>query len=172
MLKKCLPVFLLVLCLAPQLALAQAKIGFFDLQEIIRSSEVGKHSQQELRQFVESQHALLRSKRDDIEKAQKVLQEAQKNNGERKKLQQQLNEQIDEYRSLSTQYRSELQKRDAALTKSITRDVQEIVHRIAQQMKLTFVFETNGCGIVVYPDSTDITEEVIQKYNAALISQK
>jgi len=171
MLKKCLLTFLFVLCFAPQMALAQAKIGFFDLQEIIRTSDVGKHSQQKLRRFVESQHALLQSKRNDIEKTQNTLERAQNTNVERQKLQEQLNKQIDEYRNLSTQYRSELQKRDTALTDSITRDVQEIVRGIAQQKKLNFVFETNGCGIVVYPESTDITEDVIKKYNAALISQ-
>lgn len=165
-----LGLFLLVLAASPVLAAEAAmKIGLVDLFKAVNESEQGKKAKTELESMIKGKQEALEEKGKSIEK---LKGELEKQGGvlsaEAKKSKE------DEFERLTREYQrtvadsqNEVRKKEGELTGRIVKDLRAIVAGIAQEEKYTLVLE-NAEGLVLFADkSLDITDKVIQKFDAA-----
>jgi outer membrane protein len=157
-----------LLALAPASALAQAKIGFVDLNRALNEVEEGKAAKAQLeKEFKEKQKQIdakqdeLKRLKADYDKQAVVMAEQAKRDK-----QGELERKAAETQQLFVQLQSELSRREQELTGPILDRLAGMVREIAEAEGFTSVFERARSGVVYMPPSLDVTNEVIRKYNA------
>jgi outer membrane protein len=147
---------------------AQAKIAVVDLQRAIMETEDGRNAKDKLKKlFLRRQKDL-----DDKQTALKQMKEgieAQRNVLARDALQKKLEEYQKMFVDLQTvymDYQRELSTKEAELTKDIIARMQTILRRIGQKEGYTLVVERNEAGVIFVPSNLDLTDLLIQRYNA------
>lgn len=147
---------------------AQVKIGVVDLQRAINETEDGRQAKRRLTKlFEERQKKLdaaqesLKSQKESIERQQDVLSE--------EALKKKVGKYQEDLMALQTEYvdyQRELSTKEAELTKKILDKMQAILRRIGQSDGYTLIVEANEGGIVWVPSNLDLTDVLIQRYNA------
>jgi outer membrane protein len=147
---------------------AQVKIGVVDLQRAINETEDGRQAKRRLTKlFEERQKKLdsaqesLKSQKESIERQQDVLSE--------EALKKKVEKYQEDLMALQTEYvdyQRELSTKEAELTKKILDKMQAILRRIGQSDGYTLIVEANEGGIVWVPSNLDLTDVLIQRYNA------
>lgn len=149
-------------------ASAEVKIAVVDLQRALNETEDGRQAQRRLKKLFEKRQASLdatqeklKKQKESIEKQQDVLSQ----DALRKKVeayQQELVKLQTEY----VDYQRELAAKESELTQKILEKMQEILRRIGQTDGYTLIVEANEGGVVWVPSNLDLTDTVIQRYNA------
>jgi outer membrane protein len=155
----------LVLLVAPA-AFAQMKFAVVDVQRAVMETEDGLRAQATLKKLfdkrqkeLDTRQERLQRERDDIEKQQRVLS--------RDALQRRTEEwqrQMMELQGVFVEFNKELQKKQSELTQPILNRVLSVVRQIASQDGYDGVFDRNSVPYI--RSDLDITDRVIQKYNA------
>jgi len=165
----CLAALLFVSTLAPQKAEAQTfKIAVVDLQRAINETEDGRKSKDKLKKLFESRQQGLDKKqnelktlKEELEKQQKVLsREAFETKVES------YQKQLVELQQVYVDYQRELAEKEGELTKQIIERMERILRRIGQTEGYQMIVERNEAGVIYVPTNLDLTDVVIQRYNA------
>jgi outer membrane protein len=163
------PKMLLLLALAagPALARADMKLGYVDLQRALNEVEEGKAAKALLKKDFDEKQKQLDVKKAEFDKLQAdaekqfvVMSEAAK-----KEKAGELDRRARELQGLFVQLQKDLSDREREATKGIFDRMASIVREIAEADGVTMVFE-KGAGLVYAPQSLDLTNELIRKYNA------
>jgi len=148
-------------------AAQQPKFAVVDLQKALTEIEEGKKAKGQLKTLFDQRQKTLDKQQEDlrvlkegIEKQRDVL--SQEVYG--KKVQE-LQKALAELQTTYMEFQRELAAKEADLTRPILERLQRIVHQIGQKDGYVFIFEKSEAG-VVYTSSYDMTNLVIQRYNA------
>lgn len=169
----CLAALLFVSAVAfvgmPAKAEAQAlKIGVVDLQRAINETEDGRKSKDKLKKLFESRQQGLDKKQEELKKLKEEL-EQQKNVLSRDAFDAKVEsyqKQLVELQQVYVDYQRELAEKEGELTKQIIERMEKILRRIGQTEGYTMIVERNEAGVIYVPTSYDLTDVVIQRYNA------
>lgn len=155
--------------LVANVAVAETKIGYVDLQRALNESDTGKKAKEEFKVQVDKLQGKLKKQKDEIdnlkdrlEKKALVMKEEERGNLEedyRKKL-----------RDFERDYKdsqADLQKKDNDLTGGIIRELQEVIRDYGEQQGYTVILETSSNAVVYGAKSADVTEAIIERYNTA-----
>jgi outer membrane protein len=143
------------------------KVGYVDLQRVIRDSQAGKSAKaafekefQDKRRIIEQRTTdLNRMKQDFISKAPVMEEGARKQKAEElDKMEKDLNRTRDDFRD-------ELQKRDFELTQRILSELESVVRQIGDSELYTLIVEKTEGGVIYATKGADLTEKVIQAYD-------
>jgi Skp family chaperone for outer membrane proteins len=63
------------------------------------------------------------------------------------------------------QSEEEMKRKEAQLTRSILKGLEVVVREIANEKGYTFIFEKMEGGILYGPESDDLTDEAVRKYD-------
>tara|TARA_B100001750_G_scaffold116423_2_gene92263 strand:- start:182 stop:745 length:564 start_codon:yes stop_codon:yes gene_type:complete len=158
---------LLLSTVAPKVY-AQTKIAVVDLQRALMETEDGRRAKARLeRLFKRRQKSLdaaqeeLRDMKEDIERQKNVLSRealAERLESYQKK--------FVELQQSYVEYQQELAAKEAELTQGILQKMQEIMRRIGQQEGYEIILEANESGVIWVPSNLDLTDQLIQRYNA------
>jgi outer membrane protein len=153
--------------MAPR-ALAQSKIAVVDMQRALNETEDGRAAKAKLGELFKQRQKALDDKQNAL-KAMKENLEKQRNVLSRDVLQ----VKMEEYQKLFVdlqgvymEYQRELQAKEGDLTKGIVLRMQNILRRIGQKEGYALIIERNEAGVIFVPTNFDLTDLVIQKYNA------
>jgi outer membrane protein len=139
-----------------------------DLQRALNETEDGRQAKARLKR-------LFKRRQQDLDKRQGELKtlkediERQKNVLSREALQTRVEEYqkaFIELQSTYVEYQRELAQKEAELTRVIIARMERILRRIGQSEGYTLIVERNEGGVVWVPTNLDITDLVIQRYNA------
>ena len=146
----------------------KVKIGVVDLQRAINETEDGRQAKRRLTKlFEERQKKLdgaqnsLKAQKESIERQQDVLSE-----DALKKKVEKYQEDLMALQTEYVDYQRELSTSEAELTKKILDKMQAILRRIGQTDGYTIIIEANEGGVVWVPSNLDLTDVLIQRYNA------
>jgi outer membrane protein len=170
-------VFLVMSLVLGVSALAHAqsvKIGYVDLQRVIRDSQAGKSAKaafekefQDKRRIIEQRTTdLARMKQDFIAKAP-VMEE-----GARKQKADELDKIEKDLTRTRDDFRDELQKRDFELTQRILTELESVLQQIGDSDGYTLIIEKTEGGVIYAAKGVDLTYKVIQAYDAKKGSTK
>lgn len=166
-----LPFVAALLCVAamPRAAGAQAaKIAVVDLQRAINETEDGRKAKDRLKKLFESRQQGLDKKQQDLKKLKDEL-DTQKNVLSRDALETKVEsyqKQLVELQQVYVDYQRELAEKEGELTKSIVERMERILRRIGQTDGYSMIVERGEAGVIYVPTNFDLTDVVIQRYNA------
>jgi outer membrane protein len=149
-------------------AQAQGKIAVVDLQRAINETEDGRAAKAKLKKLfmrrqkdLDAKQNALKAMKENLEKQRAVLS--------REAMQKKLEEYQKAFVDLQTvymDYQRELASKEAELTKDIIERMRRILRRIGQKEGYALVLERNEAGVIFVPTNLDLTDLLIQKYNA------
>lgn len=156
------------LALSPLVAAAEGKIGVVDISRAMAETEEGRQAKAKLKQLFDSRQKSLDKQKDDL-MAMKESIDKQANVLSREVLAKKTQDLQKAFASLQTTYmefQKELAAKEAELTKDILARMEQIVRRIGQKEGYTLVLDRNEAGVVYVPSTYDLTDVLIQEYNA------
>ncbi|UCD86657.1 MAG: OmpH family outer membrane protein [Desulfobacterales bacterium] len=144
------------------------KIGIIDLQEVIEKSNPGKRSSVEIKSQGKKMEEILKERSSEIEELRKGLDQKALviSDDAREAKEKDLRDKVGDLKSLQRQYQDVLRELNINLSKQITKDVFEVVEKIGKADGYSLIIDRRVGGVVYAPNAIDITDRVIQEYNA------
>ncbi|MGE0785205.1 MAG: OmpH family outer membrane protein [Sandaracinaceae bacterium] len=159
---------LLLSTIAPKLYAQATRIAVVDLQRALNETEDGRRAKARLKTLFKRRQQELDKRQEEL-KALKEDIERQKNVLSREALQKRVEEYqkaFIELQSTYVEYQRELAQKEAQLTREIIARMEAILRRLGQAEGYTLIVERNEGGVVWVPSNLDLTDVVIQRYNA------
>lgn len=147
-----------------------AKIGVIDFQRIVKTSSAGKKAMAEINKKGKEMEADLKKRGGEIEELKKNLdREALVMSKEmREQKGRDFRIKLNDFKTLEKKYSNDLRTLNARLVSRIQKDVFEFVEEIGKKEGFLLILERMEGGIIYFPNSIDVTDRIIQKYNADL----
>jgi len=148
-------------------ASAQQKFAVVDLQRALTEIEEGKKAKGQLKTLFDQRQKTLDKQQEDLRVLKEGI-EKQRDVLSREvyaKKVEELQKALAELQTTYMEFQRELAAKEADLTRPILERLQRVVKQLGQKEGYVFVFERNEAG-VVYTSSYDMTDLVIQRYNA------
>ena len=144
------------------------KIGVVDFQKVLETSTPGKTAQDEINKQGKQMEADLKSRGAEIEDLEKKMDRESlvMSKDVREEKQRDLRIKLGDYKSLQQQYTGDFRALENRIIGKIQKEVVEVVQNIGKKDGYTLIVEKRTGGVVYAPTTIDITDEVIQAYNA------
>lgn len=177
-----LKVLVLAALLVPALAFGQNKPGEFrlgvvDFQKALNSVEEGKSAKEKLKKEFEEKQKEIEGRKTKLDKLQGEIQELQKQaqSGivkpevmeKGRKLEGDFQKQFEEYTKVVQQHQRDITDKEQKATSDILAKLRDLVVELGRTGGFTMVLEANESGLLYASAPTDLTEQLIQKYNGA-----
>jgi outer membrane protein len=145
-----------------------AKIGVVSFQKILEKSDAGKKATAEINKRGKEMETSLKTKGEEIDATKKKLErEALVMSKEmREQKEREIRISINDFKTLKNKYMADFKQHEARLVRDIQKEVLEIVSEMGKKEGFLVIFEKREAGVLYSPDSIDITDRLIQKYNA------
>jgi len=140
------------------------KIGFVDINKIMRDSKAAKSARAIYQKDFESKKTMLKDKGDKIANLEKDLKNTKKDSPSFKEKHEKLAQEFKEFKRLESDFNEQLKKKDAELTQKIIVDVQQILKQFSKSEKYSIIFERKAALVV--EDGFDVTDTIIKLYDA------
>lgn len=149
-----------------------AKIGTVSFQKIFDNSLAGKAAKAQINKEGQRMETDLKSKGDEIKSLQEMLDKdagiMSKEARDEKKWQ--LNRLVDDVKALKRKYDRQIQEFQMKHVNQIRKDVLEIIDDYGKKEGYLLILE--NIGVIYAPQSLDITDQIIQTYNAQYSKKK
>ena len=159
---------LILAAVAPRLQAQTTRMAVVDLQRALNETEDGRRAKARLKRLFKSRQRTLDKRQNEL-KALKEQIEEQRTVLSREALQKRVEEFQKAYVELQStyvEYQRELAQKEAQLTRTIIARMEAILRRVGQAEGYTLIIERNEAGVVWVPANLDLTDVVIQRYNA------
>jgi outer membrane protein len=149
-----------------------AKIGIVDLQRVIDTSNVGKRASERIKEQGRRMEQTLKEKEAELEELEQTLDQkavvlSQETLKEKKR---ELRSKTNDFNSLRKRYVERLKEMNVNLSNRIRDEVFSIVEEIGRRGGYQLVLERQIGGVIYAPTAIDITDKVIEQYNATAAS--
>jgi len=144
------------------------KVGVVDLERALNETEDGRQAKDRLKQLFDKRQKTLQQQERDLQAMQEDLSKQKDvlTPEVRTKKAQELQKKIGELQTTYVEFQRELAAKEAELTKPILDRMKQIVRRIGQTDGYSIIMDRSSAGVVYVPSSYDLTDVVIQRYNA------
>jgi outer membrane protein len=161
-------IILFFLFVIPSFGADVAKIGIIDFQRIVKTSSAGKKAMAEINKKGKGMETDLKKRGGEIEELKKNLdREALVMSKEmREQKGRDFRIKLNDFKTLEKKYSNDLRTLNARLVSRIQKDIFKIVAEIGKKEGFLLIVEKMEAGVVYSPNSIDITDRVIQKYNS------
>lgn len=156
------------LVMVPTAADTQVKIAVIESERIVTESRDGQQALEQLKQVREQKMAEGRALQNDINELRKRLDEGGNALSEDKQeeLRKEYEDKVIAIRRFQDDADRDLAKvRDATLSK-IEKEVLEVIDQIGEEGGYTIILNKFQSGLVYADDAIDITDQVIERFNA------
>ncbi len=145
------------------------KFGFIDLNRALNESNEGKKAVTALESLVKSKQNLIAEKEDKLNQLKNEItsQTAILNNDALKKKQEQHDELLKVYQRMIQDSKEEIQKKQSDFMKDILIDLREVIAKFGEDEGYTAIFERFESGLLYMPESTDLTDKMIETFNGS-----
>ncbi len=150
-----------------------AKIGIIDFQRVLDASTMGKAAQEEINSKGKQWEATLNNKRDEIQEAQKNFERESlvMSKDQRLEKEREIRIQIGDFQKMQQEYGNAARQLQFELVQRIRNQVEGIVTGIGKKGGYLLIIERKEGGVVYSPDSVDITDKVIEEYDARAVAE-
>ena len=144
-----------------------AKIGVVNFQEILEKSDAGKMATDEINKRGKEMEESLKKKGEEIDAIKNKLErEALVMSKEmREEKEREIRISINDFKTLKNKYMADFKQHEAKLVRDIQKEIMEIVAEMGKKEGFLIIFEKREAGVMYSPDTIDITDRLIQRYN-------
>lgn len=153
---------------------AQAgKIGVIDVQRLVTDSVAGKQALAGLKKLQDEKIAQGKAKSDEIEALRKRLNDGRLSLADDKiaELEKQVEDKITGLRRFQEDAEREFNKSREAAFGDIEKRVFPVIEQVGRESGFAFIFNKYQSGLVYAADGTDVTDQIIQRFDAAVAAQ-
>ncbi len=145
-----------------------AKIGVVDFQKILETSNAGKLARDKINEQGRKMESDLKKKGEKIEEAKKKLEREAlvMSNEMRADKEREIRISINDFKSLQKKYMADFKEQEKKLVSRIQKELLKIVAKMGKKEGFLLILEKREAGIIYSPDTIDISDRVIQEYNA------
>lgn len=145
-----------------------AKIGVVDFQQILEKSDAGKKATEEINKQGKEMEADLRKRGEEIDEIKKKMErEALVMSKEmREEKEREIRIGIGDFKALKDKYMTDFKQHEARLVRDIQKAVLEVVSEMGKKEGFLIIFEKREAGVLYSPDAIDISDRLIQQFNA------
>lgn len=157
------------------IAYAQSvKIGYVDLQRVIRDSQAGKSARVAFESEFKKKRDLIEQRGTQLagEKQEFISKAPVMDNAARKTQAEEIDRKEKELQRMSEDFRDEIQKRDVELTQKILNELESVIDQVGESEGFTMIVEKTEGGVIYGGTGADLTDKVIQGYDAKKGSSK
>ncbi len=142
-----------------------AKIGVLNIQKVLKSSSAGKEAQAEITKEGNKMKEDFDKKGKDIEELKKDLDRESMvmDKDSREEKERDIRIKLMDLKALQKKYTEELKAFEARRVRRIQKEIVELVKEIGKEEGYLMIVE--NIGVMYYPDSVDITDKFIKRYN-------
>lgn len=142
------------------------RIGIIDFQKVLMESDAGKDIQSTIQQRGREMEAELTEMGEDIESMMKQLQRDSMvmSSENRDRQQRELEIRRYDFQTKQKKFQSEFREMEASLVEKLRDDVFDLAESIGKQEGYMLIIERSAA--IYFPSTIDITDKVIQAYNA------
>ena len=158
----------LFLIIQPALAAAETKIGVFDLTRAVNTSKKGQAAKAKLVSKFERLQKDLKTRETELENLRTQLESqastlsAEAMREKEKDLQRKARDFQEVYRD----YNEEMQKEEMENTKPVVDGLLREANHLGKEGGYTLILEVNKSGIIYAPETLDITNDVIKRFDS------
>ena len=144
------------------------KIAVVDMQKSLQTVEAGKKAKTQLEKDFNTKKKMLQDEEGAIRKLTEEFkkQSLVMNDEAKGKKQQEIQERIMKFQENTARSQSEIQQKESELTAPIVKNLRELIKEVASKKSATIVLDKNDANVLFALDSLDLTQEVINAYNA------
>lgn len=148
-------------------SMAEDKIGFINMKEILRNSSTGQKAIKNLKKLSEQEEKLIKSSEKDIKKMREELEEegAQMTQSVRNEKIYAYKKKLREVESKVNDADEDLKRQDQEMIQKMLPDIMKIVQSIAEKEKYTMILDVATKSFPYYDKRYDISEKVIKELN-------
>jgi outer membrane protein len=141
------------------------KIGYVDVQRAVQEVEEGKAARNRLQNELKQKRADLDKKRADLEKmkADYEKQAPVLSDDAKRQKQEQLQKAFVEAQTAAGQMQEELSGKEQEAMQSISKRLLQVVAEVSDKESFTFVLDK--AALLYAPAASDVTNEVVRRYN-------
>jgi outer membrane protein len=153
---------------------ADIKIAFVDLRRALNETNEGKAAMAKLTKHKDKLQKEIEKKEKDILQMKESI-EKQQNVLTKEALQKKVEEYyqaVTELQQTYMQYQRELAQKETKATQDILVKLAEILEEIGQSEGYTMIYDRSVGAVVWAPSHLDLTDQLIQRYNAKFKSKK
>lgn len=143
-----------------------AKIGVLDAQRVLETSSAGKDAKTQIKGKSSTMAEELKTRGSEVEELRKQLErEAMVMSQEKREdKQREYRIKLNDFKGLEKKYRGELKELEQRLIGKIQQDIIRLAEEIGKEEGYLMI--VNRPAVVYYPNSIDITDTLIERYNA------
>ncbi len=144
------------------------KIGVVNFETIIKESSAGKMTQKELKAKFEELQGKLEAEKQKVEEMNAALErESLVLSAEKKRdRQRELRDRVSDLKKMNSDFTEEMQIMQNKRFKEMEKKVFEITNAFGKANGFTLIVEKKTAGVIYAQDTVDITELIINEYNA------
>ncbi len=159
-------VVLVIFYVLPAYAADVAKIGIVDFQRVLTESEAGKLVQGEIQKKGRTMEAKLIELGKEIESLSEQMSRESMVMSKEKREEQQRELEIKKYdfQSLQKKFQMEFRELEATEVEKLKNDIFELAEKIGKKEGYLLIIEKSAA--IYYPSTIDMTDLLIEKYNA------
>lgn len=148
---------------------AEVKIGYVDLNRALNECEQGKEAIRILEEMVREKEAILDKKLEEIKRLEEeIAKQASILTAESlKEKQDQREKLLRDYQRMVQDSQREVQKKRTEFMQKILGELRKIIRQYGEEKGYTAIFEKAESGILYVVKELDLTDEIIEKFNAA-----
>lgn len=142
-------------------------IGYVDMRKVLSESKGGQRVKAELEKTIRPRQEALTKEEERLKALQQayerdklLLSEAQ-----RQEKQKEFQQKFEAFQKSAGELQREVSQKENEFTKKAVPEIQAIIRAIAQEEKLTLVFEKHQIPAMYAADGPDLTDKVLQRYN-------
>lgn len=167
--KKFFIVSLLIFVLAGAANAAEKPaIGYVNLHRVLLESKVGKRNKVELDKLIKEKEDLIAGEEAKLQAMQQAFQKDQLLLTDAQKLEKQkaFQEKAEAYQKMVNEAKQDVNKKDSEFANKSLAEIKTVVAALAKETKLSIVFDANELSVLYADDGMDLTQKVIERYDA------
>ncbi len=160
-------ILLTVFCSVPSASAADLKVGFVDMQKALASSKTGVAAQKQYETEVKEAQLKLDVKKSEYEKLQQEFSKKKDSLNDKARAQRE-EELISMEKELKRSFQDTqdvLRRRHSQLVGDLVKKIKVVVEEVGKAEGYTVIIEKNSPSILFTDGETDISEEVVEKFN-------
>jgi outer membrane protein len=146
---------------------ADSKIGFVNLQEIIRNTNAGKKAGEEFKKLYDKEHERIAAAENELKKLKDKLdkQDTIMTEDARREQGAAYQRKLRDYQLLVEDSNKELKLQDEEITRKLIPPIMKVVRKVAEKEKYALVIDVASMPVPYYAIENDISKKVIQEFN-------
>lgn len=161
---------LLLSLVVPLSSIAAEKppLGYVDVHRVLLESKVGKKNKADLDKLIKDRKATLSQEESKLEAMQQAFQKDQllMTQEQKQAKQKEFQDRVEAYQKMLKSAEQEVNTKDNEYASKSLAEIKGIVAQIANERKLTMIFGTSDVGLLYAEPDLDLTQQVIQRYDA------